>query len=358
MDRVCTFGRYLSRASTQIMSKKVIVTGGAGFIGAHTVVELGAEGYVPVIVDNFSNTEEGVIDGLEKIMGSRPIVYKHDCADEQAMTKVFENEKPFAVIHFAAYKAVGESVQQPLKYYENNLCSLINMLKLMVRHDVRHLVFSSSATVYSQPERLPVDENSPLLEATSPYGYTKQVCERIVRDTLRANAQMGAALLRYFNPIGAHESAHIGELPYGVPNNLVPFITQTAIGLREQLTIFGNDYNTPDGTCIRDYIHVTDLAKAHVKALNWLDKNPSRCEAFNLGQGVGNSVLEVVKTFERVTGQKLNYVIGNRREGDVEQVWADATKANQVLGWKTELSLEKALEDAWRWEQRLASSRS
>jgi UDP-glucose 4-epimerase len=340
------------------MSKKVIVTGGAGFIGAHTVVELCKEGYVPVIVDNFSNTEESVIQGLEQIIGATPIVYKFDCADEQSMTRVFEKEKPFAVIHFAAYKAVGESVEQPLKYYENNLFSLVNMLKLMQRFDVRHLVFSSSCTVYSQPERLPVDETSPLLEATSPYGYTKQVCERIVRDTLHAYPQMGAALLRYFNPIGAHESALIGELPYGVPNNLVPFITQTAIGLRKQLTIFGDDYNTADGTCIRDYIHVTDLAKAHVKAINWLENHPSRCEAFNLGQGIGNSVLEVVKTFEKVTGQKLNYVIGKRREGDVEQVWANATKANEELGWKTELSLEKALEDAWRWEQRLAQTRS
>lgn len=340
------------------MSNKVIVTGGAGFIGAHTVVELINARYVPVIVDNFSNTEESVIDGLEKIIGQRPIVYRFDCADEKKMAEVFEKEQPSAVIHFAAYKAVGESVEQPLKYYENNLYSLVTILKLMNRYKVNNLVFSSSCTVYSQPERLPVDEDSPLLEAASPYGYTKQVSERIIRDTQYANPNLTTALLRYFNPIGAHESGLIGELPYGVPNNLVPFITQTAIGIRKQLTIFGDDYSTADGTCIRDFIHVTDLAKAHVKSLDWLEKNPSRCEAFNLGQGIGNSVLEVVKAFEKVSGERLNYTIGQRREGDVEQVYADVTKANSQLGWKTELSLERALEDAWRWEQNLANAKS
>ncbi len=341
-----------------MMNKKVIVTGGAGFIGAHTVVELVKEGYVPVIVDDFSNTEESVIERLGKIIGFTPITYKCDCADEGIMTTVFEKEQPTAVIHFAAYKAVGESVEQPLKYYQNNLGSLLTMLKLMEKYKVNNLVFSSSCTVYGQPDVLPVNEECPQLVAASPYGYTKQVSERIIRDVQYANKNMSAALLRYFNPIGAHESGLIGELPFGVPNNLVPFITQTAIGLRKQLTIFGDDYATTDGTCIRDFIHVTDLAKAHVKSLNWLEKNPSQCEAFNLGQGIGNSVFEVVKSFEKVSGEKLNYTIGKRREGDVEQVWADASKANKELNWKTELSLEKALEDAWRWEQNLHNAKS
>jgi len=340
------------------MEKKVIVTGGAGFIGAHTVVELVKEGFVPVIVDNFSNTDESAMTGLEKIIGTKPILYKYDCTDAQLMNEVFEKEKPFAVIHFAAYKAVGESVEQPLKYYKNNVVSLLNVLELMNRYKVEHLVFSSSCTVYGQPSQLPVSEDCELPDAASPYGYTKQVCERILRDAHYANKQLNVALLRYFNPIGAHESGLIGELPYGVPNNLVPYITQTAIGIRKQLTIFGDDYSTPDGTCIRDFIHVTDLAKAHVKSLNWLERNSNSCEAFNLGQGIGNSVLEVVKTFEKVSGQKLNYTIGPRREGDVEQVWADVTKANKELGWKTELSLETALTDAWRWEENLKTAKT
>lgn len=335
------------------MSKKVIVSGGAGFIGSHTVVELCQDGYVPVIVDDFSNTDERILNGLQKILGFSPILYKQDCTDVTAMRIIFEKEKPEAIIHFAAFKAVGESVAEPVKYYRNNLDSLLTLLELMKEFRVRNLVFSSSCTVYGQPSKLPVNEDSELLEATSPYGYTKQVCERIIRDTAYSDKSISSTLLRYFNPIGAHETGLIGELPFGIPNNLVPFITQTAAGIRKQLTIFGGDYSTADGTCVRDYIHVIDLAKAHVKALHWLEKNPSRCEAFNLGQGIGNTVLEVVKAFEKVSGQPLNYVMGERREGDVERVWADASKANRELGWKTELSLDRALEDAWRWELNL-----
>ncbi len=335
------------------MGKKVIVTGGAGFIGAHTVVELVHSGYEPILVDDFSNTEESILLGLKDILGFTPTLYQFNCADASLMHQVFQKENPTAVIHFAAFKAVGESVAQPLKYYRNNIDSLLTLLELMVQYQVNHFVFSSSCTVYGQPDQLPVDENCPLLEAASPYGYTKQVSERIIRDAQHAYPQLTCALLRYFNPIGAHESGKIGELPYGIPNNLVPFITQTAAGLRPQLTVFGDDYNTPDGTCIRDYIHVTDLAQAHVKALNWLEKNPSQCEAFNLGQGTGNSVLQVIQTFEKISGKPLNYTIGKRRDGDVEQVWADASKANRILHWKTQRNLEKALEDAWRWQLNL-----
>lgn len=337
--------------------KKIIVTGGAGFIGSHTVAELVSAGYVPVIIDDFSNTDERLLQGLTRILGSAPILHRFDCSDHAKLSRVFEDEKPVAVIHFAAFKAVGESVEQPLKYYQNNLTSLLNVLQVMKKFGVRDLVFSSSCTVYGQPDILPVTESTPQKEATSPYGYSKQVCERIIRDQQISDNNLRCALLRYFNPIGAHPSGLIGELPYGIPNNLVPYITQTAAGLREKLTIFGNDYDTHDGTCIRDFIHVVDLARAHVSALRWLENQNSACETFNIGQGRGNTVLEVVKAFIRVTGQSLKYEIGPRRSGDVEQVWADVSHANQVLGWKTEFTLDQSLEDAWRWEENLRNQK-
>jgi UDP-glucose 4-epimerase len=333
--------------------KKILVTGGAGFIGSHTVIELLKSGFEPVIMDDFSNSDIRALDGLQKICGRNLTVYKLDCTAEDNLRKVFSEQLPVAVIHFAAYKAVGESVENPLKYYHNNLASMVQLLKVMSAFEVRQLVFSSSCTIYGQPDVLPVTEDTQERFAESPYGYTKQVCERIIRDYCSANGNFNSALLRYFNPIGAHESGEIGELPYGVPNNLVPYITQTAVGVRKELTIFGSDYNTPDGTCVRDFIHVTDLAKAHVKALTWLENQNGVCEAFNIGQGVGNSVLEVVKSFEKVSGVKLNYKIGDRRGGDIEKIWADASKANDVLKWKTELSLEQALTDAWRWQNKL-----
>lgn len=333
--------------------KKIIVTGGAGFIGSHTVVELINEGYTPVIVDNFSNTDERILDGLQKIIGIVPTLYKVDCGDKALMSEIFMREKPEAIIHFAAYKAVGESVEQPLKYYRNNISSLLTVLELMSEFDVKTIVFSSSCTIYGQPDALPVDENTPEKTTSSPYGYTKQVGERILKDFAVAYPKTNIALLRYFNPIGAHHTGFIGELPNGIPNNLVPYITQTAAGIREQLVVHGNDYNTPDGSCIRDFIHVKDLAVAHVRSLDWLLKKDGICEAFNLGQGKGNTVLEVIKTFEKVNNLKLNYTIGPRRTGDVEKIYADASKAEKILNWKTELSLEDALRDAWRWEQQL-----
>jgi UDP-glucose 4-epimerase len=333
--------------------KKVLVTGGAGYIGSHTVVELLNNGYIPVIVDNFSNSDEKVIEGLEEILGFRPILYKADCCNRMELEKVFQSENPDAVIHFAAYKAVGESTEKPTVYYRNNLDSLLTILELMNEYNVSDLVFSSSCTVYGQPKELPVSETSAQQPATSPYGYSKQVCERIIEDACAARPSLKSVLLRYFNPIGAHPSGRIGELPYGVPNNLVPFITQTAAGIRKKLTIHGNDYNTSDGTCIRDYIHVCDLALAHVRALDWLQSKEKACEAFNLGQGIGNSVKEVVDTFVRVNATALQVEIGPRRPGDVEQVWADASKAFNELNWKTQRTLEDALVDAWRWQKNL-----
>lgn len=333
--------------------KKIIVTGGAGYIGSHTVVELVQAGYTPIIVDDFSNSNQQVLHNLEQIVGERITVYAVDCADKAAMRAIFETEKPDGIVHFAAYKAVGESVEQPLRYYRNNIDSTLVLLELMEEYDVKHLVFSSSCTVYGEPDQNPVTEEAPQKEATSPYGYSKQVCERIVRDYMVAHPLQSACLLRYFNPTGAHPSGLIGELPNGVPNNLVPYITQTAAGIREKLTIHGNDYSTPDGTCIRDFIHVVDLAKAHVKAIQWCMNHVGACEAFNLGQGKGNSVLEAVRTFVKVSGVDLKYVIGPRRSGDVEQVWANADKASRELNWKTELSLEDALRDAWKWQMQL-----
>ncbi|MBL7941160.1 MAG: UDP-glucose 4-epimerase GalE [Flavobacteriales bacterium] len=335
--------------------KKVLVTGGAGFIGSHTVIELVAMGYQPVIADNFSNSDRRVTYGLTRILGTVPETVVVDCTDSSAMRQLFTDHGFHAVIHFAAFKAVGESVAHPLKYYRNNLLSTQVVLECMEEFGVKHLVFSSSCTVYGQPDQLPVTESTPLKTPASPYGFTKQVCERMVSDFVAASGVHSAALLRYFNPVGAHRSGFNGELPYGVPNNLVPYITQVAAGVRKSITVFGDDYNTPDGTCIRDYIHVTDLARAHVKTLDWLEANTGKCEAFNLGQGRGHSVLEVIRTFEEVTGNTLPVIHGPRRSGDVEQIWAEVSKANRELNWHTELSLEEALSDAWRWQCNLGA---
>jgi UDP-glucose 4-epimerase len=341
--------------------KKILVTGGAGYIGSHTVVELAQAGYQPVIVDNFSNSEESALAGIESILGTKVPTYRIDCADAEALRGVFAAETGIAgVIHFAAFKAVGESVQKPLAYFQNNVGSLLTLLAVMPEFGVENLVFSSSCTVYGIPDALPVTEATPTKPASSPYGRTKQMCEEIVHDVSGApDNKVHTILLRYFNPIGAHESGKIGELPLGVPNNLVPFITQTAAGIREKLTIYGNDYDTPDGTNVRDYIHVVDLAKAHIVAVQRLldRKATETVETFNVGTGHGNSVLEVVKAFEQASGQKLNYVIGSRRTGDVPAIYADATKAEQVLGFKTETSLVDSLASAWKWQVALADKK-
>lgn len=336
---------------------KVIVTGGAGYLGSHTVVELASAGYEPVLVDDLRNSEARVLDGLATLLGRRPRLHEVDCADRAALDRVFEREGAVAgVVHFAADKAVGESVADPLKYYANNIGSLVAMAQVMQAHGVRHLVFSSSCTVYGQPARLPVDETAPDNNAMSPYGFTKVAGERMLRDLVVGDPAWRVVLLRYFNPIGAHQSALIGELPLGVPNNLVPFATQVAAGLRERLTVHGDDYGTPDGSCIRDYIHVVDLARAHVRALQWLGPAPAgTCETFNLGTGRGSSVLEVVRGLEAITGRPLPHIIGPRRPGDVPEVYADAGKAARVLGWKAERTLQEALADAWRWQQALAA---
>ena len=341
--------------------KKILVTGGAGYIGSHTVVELFQAGYQPVIVDNFSNSQESALAGIEAILGAKVPTYRIDCADAAALRGVFQAEKDVAgVIHFAAYKAVGESVTKPLAYFQNNVGSLLTLLAVMPEFGVENLVFSSSCTVYGVPDALPVTEATPTKPASSPYGRTKQMCEEIVHDVSAApDNKLRTILLRYFNPIGAHASAKIGELPLGVPNNLVPFITQTAAGIREKLTIYGNDYDTADGTNVRDYIHVVDLAKAHLVAVQrLLDRRASAAvETFNVGTGRGNSVLEVVQTFEQASGQPLNYAIGPRRPGDVPAIYADATQAEQVLGFKTETSLADSLASSWKWQQTLADKK-
>ncbi|MPR32906.1 UDP-glucose 4-epimerase GalE [Salmonirosea aquatica] len=334
---------------------KILVTGGTGFIGSHTVVELQEAGYQPVILDNLYNSNKEVLTGLKAITGRDTPFYEIDSTDEAAVRKLFETEKFDGVIHFAAYKAVGESVAEPLKYYENNLGSLIVLLKVMKDFGVSNFVFSSSCTVYGQPDVLPVTEDTPRQPATSPYGNTKAISEDIIRDHVYAKPGLKALSLRYFNPVGAHPSAEIGELPSGVPSNLVPYLTQAAAGLREKLVVFGDDYDTPDGTCIRDFIHVVDLAKAHVKALELLNRQPETnfYDVFNVGTGQGNTVLELIETFERANGVKLNYTIGPRRPGDVEKIWAQSDKANSKLAWKTEKTLEDSLRDAWRWQQKI-----
>lgn len=336
--------------------KKVIVTGGAGFIGSHTVVELVQAGFHPVIVDDLRNSKERALEGIAAILGHLPTVYRIDCTDHAALEGVFRAEGPVhGVIHFAADKAVGESVREPLKYYHNNIGSLATLLRVMDTQGVKDIVFSSSCTVYGDSKDLPVTESSPTGAAASPYGYTKVVCERMLNDVSAADPALRVVMLRYFNPVGAHPSAHIGELPIGVPNNLVPFITQAAAGLRDKLTVFGNDYDTRDGSCIRDYIHVVDLAKAHVIALRWMaERKAPACEVFNLGTGEGNTVLEAVHIFEEVNAVKVPHTIGPRRAGDVVAMYADTVKSREVLGWRTELTLADALRDAWRWQQQLA----
>lgn len=340
------------------MKETILVTGGTGFIGSHTTVELIQNGYNVVIVDNLSNSNASVVDGIEKITGVRPEFEKVDCCDYAAMENVFEKHKGISgIIHFAASKAVGESVQKPLLYYRNNINSLINLLELMPKHGVKGIIFSSSCTVYGQPsaENLPVTEEAPMQKALSPYGNTKQVNEEIIQDYIHSGAPIKSIILRYFNPIGSHPSALIGELPNGVPMNLIPFVTQTAIGIRKELKIFGNDYNTPDGTCIRDYIDIMDLAKAHVKAMERiLNENVTDpVEVFNIGTGNGLSTLQIVEGFEKATGVKLNWHYAPRREGDIEKVWANPHKANTVLGWKASVDIEDTLRSAWKWQQKL-----
>jgi UDP-glucose 4-epimerase len=342
------------------MKKKILVTGGTGYIGSHTAVELIQEGFEVVIIDNLYNSEATVVDRIEKITGVRPELEVFDLCDKEKTEQFFvKNRNISAVIHFAAYKAVGESVNKPLDYYRNNLLSLVNLLDAMKQNGVSDFVFSSSCTVYGQPEKLPVTEDAPLQPATSPYGNTKQIGEAIIRDTTVSDKNIKAVSLRYFNPIGAHPTSLIGELPRGVPENLVPFITQTAYGLRDELKVFGNDYNTPDGSCVRDYLHVVDLAKAHVVAVKRLieGKNKKDFEVFNLGTGTGVSVLEAIKSFEKVSGIKLRYRIVDRRAGDIEKIWADPSFANNELGWKTLSSLDEAMKTAWDWEKAIRSKK-
>ncbi len=334
--------------------KKILITGGAGYIGSHTAVALFNAGIEPIIIDNFSNAEKSTLAGLEEILGREVHCYEGDCNDKEYMDHVFKENEFEGVIHFAAYKAVGESTQKPLKYYSNNIISLLVLLETMKKYNVENLVFSSSCTVYGQPDILPVLESTPRQEAESPYGNTKKICEDILRDYIGSKPGAKIISLRYFNPIGAHPSAAIGELPIGVPANLVPFITQSAAGIREKLTVFGEDYNTADGTCVRDYIHVMDLADAHVKAVEFLfHQKLNYYDIFNVGTGTGNTVLEVIKTFEKVSGVKLNYQIGPCRPGDIEKVWANTDKITSVLGWVPKLTLEDSLRDSWNWQQKL-----
>ena len=340
------------------MKETVLVTGGTGFIGSHTTVELQQAGYNVVIVDNLSNSSATVVDGIEKITGIRPAFEQVDCCDYENLENVFKKyENIKGIIHFAASKAVGESVEKPLLYYRNNLNSLINLLELMPKYDVKGIIFSSSCTVYGQPapEFLPVTEQAPIKKAESPYGNTKQVNEEIIQDYIKSGANIKSIILRYFNPIGSHPTSIIGEMPNGVPMNLIPYLTQAAIGIREYLTVFGDDYNTPDGSCIRDYIYVVDLAKAHVAAMaRILDgKSEEDVEVFNIGTGHGVSVLELINSFERATGVKLPYKVGPRRGGDIEAIWGNVDKANNVLGWKADTPLDDILLSAWNWQKRL-----
>ena len=328
----------------------ILVTGGTGFIGSHTTVELQEAGYEVVIVDNLSNSDESVLDGIERITGRRPKFYKADCNDLEAMRQVYEDNPGIAgVIHFAASKAVGESVEKPLLYYRNNIVSLINQLTLMTEYGTRGIVFSSSCTVYGQPEKLPVDESAPFMPATSPYGNTKQINEEILRDTIHSGVPFKAISLRYFNPIGAHPSTHIGEEPRGVPANLIPYITQAAAGIRKELTVFGDDYPTPDGTCIRDYIHVVDLAKGHVAAVQYTVSHKGT-EVFNLGTGKGSSVLDMVNTFVAATGVQVPYEIAGRRAGDIAVCYADPAKSQKILGWTAQKTLADMCRDSWNWQ--------
>lgn len=336
---------------------KVLVTGGLGFIGSHTVVELQNEGFEVVIIDNLSNSSEDVLDGIVAISGTKPHFEKMDLREKNEVQNFFKKHQDITgIIHFAASKAVGESVENPLLYYENNISTLVYILQELQQKPEASFIFSSSCTVYGEADQMPITENAPVKPAVSPYGNTKQIGEEIINEVCKVS-NINAILLRYFNPMGAHPSAEIGELPIGIPQNLIPFITQTGIGLRKELSVFGDDYPTPDGTCIRDYIHVVDLAKAHVVALQRLlnKKNAEKVEVFNLGTGTGSSVLEVINTFEKVSGQKLPYKIVGRREGDIITAYANTDKANEVLGWKAQSTLEEALASAWKWEQKIRS---
>lgn len=338
------------------MKGKILVTGGTGYIGSHTTVELQSAGYEVVIIDNLSNSNIDVLDGIEKISGKRPHFIKGDCNDMNCLKTLLETHKDIkGIINFAASKAVGESVENPLMYYRNNLNTLYNLLELMPIYGVKCIVFSSSCTVYGEPDENPVTENSPIKKATSPYGNTKQIAEEVIADYIASGAPIKSTLLRYFNPVGAHPSAEIGELPNGVPNNLVPFLTQAAIGIRKELSVFGDDYDTPDGSCIRDFINVVDLAKAHVCALDRMLENPE-CESleiYNLGTGKGVSLLELINAFEKVNGVKVPYRIVGRRAGDIVKVWGDPSRANNILGWKADISVEETMRTAWNWQLKL-----
>jgi len=334
--------------------KKILITGGAGYIGSHTAVELINSGFEPIIIDDFSNSQEKVLDRLEEITGKAIACYQGDCADRDLLDQVAKDHHLSGVIHFAAFKAVGESTKLPLKYYRNNLVSLIEIMEFMRDHQIQDLVFSSSCTVYGQPDVLPVTEATPRKDAESPYGNTKKVCEDMLVDFVKSKPGIRVISLRYFNPVGAHPSGKIGELPQGTPSNLVPFVTQTAAGIREKLTVFGDDYDTPDGSCVRDFIHVMDLADAHVKALAYLgEKKNDFYNVFNVGTGKGDTVLQVIKTFEEVTNVKLNYEIGPRRPGDVVKIWADTKKINEVLDWYPKYSLADSMRDSWNWQKAL-----
>ncbi|MCI9284482.1 MAG: UDP-glucose 4-epimerase GalE [Muribaculaceae bacterium] len=336
--------------------ERILVTGGTGYIGSHTVVELQQAGYPVTIIDNLSNSNADVIDGIERITGIRPDFVEGDCTDIDTLRRLFETYPDIkGIINFAASKAVGESMHKPILYYRNNLNTLLNLLDLMGPAGVKGIVFSSSCTVYGEPDENPVTENAPIKKATSPYGNTKQISEEIITDVINAGAPFKSVILRYFNPVGAHSSAEIGELPNGVPQNLIPYLTQTAIGIRKELSVFGNDYNTPDGSCIRDYINVVDLAKAHVIAVERMleDRSDAKIEIFNLGTGNGVSVLELIHTFEEATGVKVPHKIVGRRAGDIEKVWADPAYANEVLGWKAETPLADTMRSAWAWQCRL-----
>ena len=338
---------------------RILVTGGTGYIGSHTVVELQKAGYSVVIIDDLSNSNREVLDGIERITGTRPDFVEGNCTDIEVLKKLFAEYPDIkGIINFAASKAVGESMQKPILYYRNNLNTLLNLLDLMASNGVKGIVFSSSCTVYGEPDVNPVTEQSPIKKATSPYGNTKQISEEIITDVINAGAPFKSVILRYFNPVGAHPSAEIGELPNGVPQNLIPYLTQTAIGIRKELSVFGDDYNTPDGSCIRDYINVVDLAQAHVIAVKRMleDKSEDKIEIFNLGTGNGVSVLELINTFEESTGVKVPYKIVGRRAGDIEKVWADPTYANEVLGWKATSTLADTMRSAWAWQLKLRES--
>lgn len=342
------------------MATEILVTGGTGYIGSHTVVELQSAGYEVVIIDNLSNSNIEVLDGIEKISGIRPAFVQGDVTDKETLISLFRQHPGIkGIINFAASKAVGESVEKPLMYYRNNLVSLINLLELMPEYGVQGIVFSSSCTVYGEPDVNPIDETAPIKVATSPYGNTKQISEEIITDYINSGANIKSIILRYFNPVGAHPSALIGELPNGVPNNLIPYLTQTAAGIRKELTVFGNDYDTPDGSCIRDFIDVVDLAKAHVTAMHRMleNKNSDSIEIFNLGTGRGLSVLELIDAFQRATGVNVPHRIGERRSGDIEKIWAEPTKANTVLGWKAEATIEDTMRNAWAWQCHLKENK-